>query len=43
MPIEAGPGHPTRIIDDEHIRYGSANTFQLYAPLKERPEALGTE
>lgn len=44
VPIEAGLGHPTRIIDDdEHIRYGSANTFQRYAPLEERPEALGTE
>ena len=42
-PIEAGPGHPTRIIDYEYLRNGTANIFMLYAPLEGRREALVTD
>ena len=42
-PIEAGPGHPTRIIDYESIRNGTANIFMLYTPLEGRREALVTD
>jgi len=43
VPIEAGPGHPTRIIDYEYVRNGTANIFMLYAPLEGRREALVTD
>ena len=42
-PIEAGPGHLTRIVDYEYIRNGTANIFMLYAPLEGRREALVTD
>ena len=43
VPIEAGPGHPTRIVDDESIRNGTANICLLYAPWEGRREALVTD
>lgn len=43
VPLEATPEHPTRIIDDEYVRNGTANIFLLYAPLEGRREALVTD
>ena len=34
VPLEATPEHPTKIIDDEYVRNGTANIFLLYAPLE---------
>lgn len=42
-PIPAGPGRPTKIVDYEYVRNGTANIFMLYAPLEGRREALVTE
>lgn len=42
-PIPAGPGRPTKIIDYEYVRNGTANIFMLYAPLEGRREVLATE
>ena len=42
VPLEATPDHPTRIIDYEYTRNGTANIFMLSAPLEGRREALVT-
>ena len=39
VPIEATPEHPTRIVDYEYVRNGTANIFMLYAPLEGRRES----
>ena len=43
VPLEATPEHPTKIIDYEYVRNGTANIFMLYAPLEGRREALVTD
>ena len=43
VPIEATPAHPTKIIDYEYLRNGTANIFMLYAPLEGHREALVTD
>ena len=39
VPIEAGPGHPTRIIDYEYLRNGTANILLPYAPVGRTPRS----
>ncbi len=43
MHLEATPEHPTRTVDYEYVRNGTANIFMLYAPLEGRREALVTD